>query len=727
MLQHVARPSSPPRACPACGGLVDPLRAREVMLLDDGFRFFCDLGCRDGFTSSERERLSSLPPPAARKDPTLRRDPTPRPMRLPLAIEERAAPEPAGFPWLAVASGVLAALVGAMPGPMALAWVSALLSCGAAAATLIASFPTRREVGVLAWSLGPVGVVLAATAALLARLGGDASPGLSAFAAIAAALVAGRSFLDARARHPVDRAVGDLLHELASTVRVPVKSTSSPTEVLFREVETSRVRTGEEVLAIEGDTLGVDGVVRAGEAWALLHPGATSAVPRSAGDPLLAGARIVEGEVLLLVTRVGDDRALARPRRFGGGREAAAITILTRTITGWGGLAAIAGALTSLFIATDAGIAARLSAAGAVLIAAPLLAVRRSGESPLVAAAAAAAARGIVFSNPRALELAGRASVAAVFARGTVTEGLPEVVEAHAVDGSDTTPLIALAAAAESAADPHPIARAISRFAEERRIAPESVRRAAFSPGRGVTALTPSGEAFVLGNRQLLLDEGVSVAVAEVEATRAEAAGRTVLFLGLGGKVRAVLSLEDARRPGARAAVQRLFDLRLEVVLLSGDHRGTAEVLARGLDIGNVRAELLPEERGSEIYRLRETGGVVAAIGKPTRDDAALAAADVPIALGAAGSAAAERSIALATDDLRDAAAALWIARAARAEAWRSGLFAVLFGSITVAAAALGLAGPAIAAAAAIAVDSFALPSGARVRDRVERRIPARS
>src|SRR5690606_18098970 len=163
------------------------------------------------------------------------------------------------------------------------------------------------------------------------------------------------------------------------------------------------------------------------------------------------------------------------------------------------------------------------------------------------------------------------------------------------------------------------------------------VRRATFSPGRGVTAVAPSGQPLVIGNRGLLLEAGVSVAVADADAARAEERGHTVVFVGLDGRVRALISLRDEDRVGARAAVQRLIDLGIEVVLVSGDHRGTVEALARHLDITHVKAELLPDEQGAEIRRLRETGGVVAVVGRPGHDDAALGAADVPVVLGAAG------------------------------------------------------------------------------------------
>ena len=734
---HALRPQAAPRPCPVCGRDVDPLRAGEVMLLEDGFRFLCDRGCRGRFLDGERahdgfyRERASAPPPEPRRDPTTGRIRTGDPVDLqPLRHEPgRLAVTPLPRPFLGAGAAALAIVLGAIAEGTVIAFGSAALTWVAAAAALHASSRARRDVGWLAWTVGPAGAALAAAAALLARTDDPhAWVGLVG-AGIAGGAVVARAWLDARMRRPVDEVVRELPHRLPPTVRIPVKDETNPVEVTFIEVETSRVRTGEEVLAVAGEIVAVDGVVKAGEAWALLHPSAPTPTRRIVGDPLLAGARVTEGAVRILATRVGDDRAIVRPARFGAtrGNDAARLPRIAAQVTSWGGVLALVGAFVALAMADGSGAGAQLSAAAAVLVAAPLLAARRAAELPLTAAAATASARGIVFHSARALDGAGRASVAALCSRGIVTEGELEVVEVHPIDDADARQITALAAAAEAAAEGHPIGRAILRFADAGRIAPESVRRATFLPGLGVTALAPGGEPLVIGNRRLLLAEGVSVAVADADAVRAERRGHTTIFVGLGGRVRAVISLSDTARPGARAAVQRIFDQHIEVVLLSGDHRTTAEWLAQKLDVANVRAELPPEERGAEVQRLRETGGIVATVGRARHDDAALSAADVPIVLGAAGSTGGERTVALATDDVRDAAAALWIARAARTGSFRAFGACIVGGGVLVAAAALGLAPPAFAAPLALVVDVIALGAGSRLLRRIELRIPARS
>jgi P-type E1-E2 ATPase len=746
----------PLRPCSACGAPLEPLRAGAVLALDDGYRFLCDAACRDRFRQLDHESAAArsapeMQPPASMSEPPPRRSPLAG-LSLPTRHEEAHVPgrvhfdEPSSTatgrlfarpaitavprPWLGLGAAAVGAGFGLLGGHPVLAALSAIATMVAAGTALARSFAARRDTGLFAWALGPAGAVLAAIAALVGALGSADAWWPLVGAAVAAGAMVGRAWLDAWARRPVEDAVASLLLPLPTRVHVPIDEQGTPSTGSGRhQVDVDRVRTGEDVFALEGEVVAVDGIVKAGEAMALLHPSARAAVRRVVGDPLLAGARIVDGSVRLLATRVGRDRGLVRPAGFGSGsgRDAAPVARLAELATRWGGVLAIGFALSGLLLAGGAGFAAQLSAAAAVLLAAPLLAVRRSAEAPLVAAAAIAGARGIVFQSARALDRAGRVTYAALCGHGTITDGQPEVVEMHALDGGSGDALIALAAAAESAAEPHAIARAIRLFAEARGVPAESVRRTAYLPGRGVTAVAPSGEALVIGSRQLLLDEGVSVAVADADAARAETRGRTAIFLGLGGHVRAVLSLEDELRPGARAAVQRLVDLGIEVVLLSGDHRGTIETLAKGLGIDHIKAELVPEERGAEVKRLRESGGAVATVGRPLHDDAALAAADVPVVLGAAGGPAGEHAIALVAEDVRDAAAALWIARAARQAAYRDSALATIGGMALVGLGAGGYVAPGVIAIAAIALDAWALPAGARLLRRVALRLPERA
>ena len=635
---------------------------------------------------------------------------------------------PAGI-WAAAISA-LGAAVAAWPGLVAGgAVVSASLSALSAALVLYNTWPARPDLGWLGWAAAPGGVVAAALGSYLVLLEGHGSWWGLEGASAAALLLAARLWLERRCNRPVARTLASVVEQLPSTARVPAVAGMASSDTELRPVPAESLRTGQEIVALEGDVVAVDGVVKAGGALALLHPGASTPVPRKQGDPLLAGARIVSGAVRVMATRVGPQRALVRPQRYGDGaaRDGAVVAQRAYQLARWGGALVWLAAASIWLVVEPAGFSTPLCSAAAVLIAAPLSALRSGTSVSLVAAGAAAGLRGIVFQDARALERAGLVSVAAIFPHGTLTKGKPEVAELLALHGADADEIVALAAAAEAEARGQPIAMAILRFAERRGVTPTAVRRVNVLPGRGLTALAPGGEELIVGNRRLLLDEGVSVAMADAEAVRFEASGDTSLFVALGGQLRAVLSLHDPVRPGARAAIQRMLDLGIEVVLLSGDQRGTVEALGRGLDVAHVKAELLPEERAQEVTRLGSTGDRVAAFGHPGTDDAALAAAEVPIVLGAAGGAAGEHAIALVSTDFRDAAAALWIARLARNEAQRAVRTALGSFVLALTAAGVGVLTPAAAALLAALTDTHAARVGARLLGRVALRLPAPS
>ncbi len=720
------------RPCPACGAAVDPLRAGSVVLFGDGFRYLCGADCRRGFLQGERYGRVESSVSAAEKRSRVPIFSTDSVSSSSVDADPLRSSDPRAFEqalWAGTVAVGCAMLLGFFATSRLPVLASALFTCLAAGAALLASWPAVKDVGYLAWALGPAGAIGAAVGAANSALEGSGSwLGIEGAALASAAMIA-RAWFDARATRPVAQAIRGLLRRLPSTVRVPDKSSIDSSSLSAQVVPVERVRTGEDVLIAEGDRSGVDGVVQAGEASVLLFPGAQTPVRRLPGDPLLAGSKVVKGAIRVLACRVGETRALVSLADFGSvtAREAAPIARFAGEVTRWGGLITMALACAVFFLAEAGGLTAPVSAASAVLLAAPLLAVRRAAESPLVAAASAAASRGIVFQNASALDLAGRVSVVGFSPFGTLTEGKPEVLEVHPLPGNEPEPLLALAAAAEEAAGRNPIADAIVRYALSCRIQPRKVRRVSFLPGRGVTALSGGGDELVVGNRKLLLDQGISVAAAESVAAVAESNGLTSVFIALGGRVRAVLALQDELRPGVRAAVQRMLDLNIDIALLTGDQRRTVEKLAGGLDIAHVKAELLPEERGREVRLLRDTGGKVAFVGHPVDDQPALTAADVSIALGAAGGAAGEYAISLATSDVRDASDALWIARAARDRAFRATSVAAVAFGVIVAAAATGLIVPAIAAVLAVAVDAHAVRAGARLLRRIELRLPART
>ena len=229
------------------------------------------------------------------------------------------------------------------------------------------------------------------------------------------------------------------------------------------------------------------------------------------------------------------------------------------------------------------------------------------------------------------------------------------------------------------------------------------MRNATVHDGLGVTAFASTGERLVVGGRAIMLEEKIGVAVTDTRASELEAQGRSVLLVALGDRLLGLIALQDGLRPGARAAVQKLLDAGIEPVLMSGEARDTCETIGRALDIEHVRPEVLPTDRGAEVRALSEAGGVVAVIGHAAGDDGALGAADVAVAMNSAGSTPGEWAVALASDDVRDAAMALAIPHGARERARAAIALGATPGVIALLAIGFGIAPFAVAPLATLA------------------------
>lgn len=468
------------------------------------------------------------------------------------------------------------------------------------------------------------------------------------------------------------------------------------------KVDAASVKPGEQVVVELGETIPVDGIVAAGGGEVAPWLDSPVVSERREGDAVVAGATVTSGRLRVTATFSGTERAWVRLAHSSSARVDVAAPVV---------------ATARRFIERGAPLCA-LVVAGAVYANngtwADVVVAATAGAFALGATAATAAAalaharghtaaqrRGIVYKDAIAFDAAARADIAVVCSRGTVLLGEPEIVATETVqkrgdEEIDVARVLSLAAGAELASN-HPFAAAVLRCARARGVRPENVRSALVHQGLGVTALAPSGDKLIVGSRAFLLKERVSVAVADARVTELEAEGRSVLLVALGDRLVGLLALQDGLRPGARAAVQRLHDARIEPVLLSGEARDTCETIARSLDIEHVRPEILPADRGAEVRALADGGHVVAAIGHPTSDDGALGAADVAVAMGAAGSAPGEWSVALASDDVRDAALALTIPRACRERAKTAVAVGACAHAASVLAIVFGLAPPALA------------------------------
>jgi Cu+-exporting ATPase len=736
----------PSSRCLGCGQEVDALRAAHVAILDGRFYYFCRAECRRDYVHAQatsRQDAERSPPADSgvrvaadesssavdRSSDLDRADggaSSQRRPKLPRAAVARSPSRPSLPEWvreLPLSRAQRRKDVFAAADAAGIALGVLVLPIGLLGSTADAA---RLPLAVLSWAalvlriavLGrdvadphPLVVLAPTTGALFAACWASAirdphAAALAVFAGLSCAAAIVGELLLSRARARVEAASEAIERELD----VRVCAAHGDTQM---EVPASEVRPGEQIVVETGELVGVDGAVVAGEARTIPFLGARLERTLQQGDSIFAGARVVSGRLLVTATRSGANRSWIRllsPRATRIDVASPMVRTVRLTIERGAPLAAVV-----------VGVAALAANATPVeVLAAACAAAMAFGAKPACSFAALhfarahleALSRGIAYKDARSFERAGATNLAVLTARGTVLMGEPEIVAVIPVGAVEIERLLSLAAGAETG-QAHPVAAAVLRAARMRGVAPDHVRNIAVHSGLGITAVASTGERLVVGGRALLLEQKIGVAATEHGVPDLEARGRSVLLVALGDRLIGVIALQDGLRPGARAAVQRLLDARIEPVLLSGEARDTCETIGRALDIEHVRPEVLPSERSAAVRALAEGGNVVAVIGQAADDESALGAADVAVAMGTAGSITAEWSIVLANDDVRDAAFALAIAHAARDRARVAIALGATPGLVALLGIGVGIAPP-VAAALAMFVSTISAAAHAR-------------
>jgi Cu+-exporting ATPase len=301
------------------------------------------------------------------------------------------------------------------------------------------------------------------------------------------------------------------------------------------------------------------------------------------------------------------------------------------------------------------------NAVGVLVIACPC-AMGLATPTAIMVGTGKGAELGVLIKSAGALELLHRAQTVVFDKTGTLTVGRPTVTDVIPAPGVEADMLLALAAAAEQGSE-HPLGEAIVALAKARGLALPPVSEFQAVPGQGVDAVAPDGR-ILLGNARMMQARGLEVAELEPLAQRLAAGGKSVVYVAFAGKAQGVVAVADVLKPEARAAVEGLRALGVEVAMLTGDTRLTAEAIARGAGIERVLAEVLPEQKAAEIKRLQEGGRLVAMVGDGINDAPALAQADVGIAMGGGTDVAIEAAdITLMRGDLRGVVTAVELSR----------------------------------------------------------------
>ena len=271
------------------------------------------------------------------------------------------------------------------------------------------------------------------------------------------------------------------------------------------------------------------------------------------------------------------------------------------------------------------------------------------------------AKRGVLFKSALALENSARIDVVVMDKTGTLTKGEPEVTDVVA-DGIAETRLLELVAAVERSSE-HPLAEAIIRRAEEADAAVTEAEAFENVPGHGAVA-TVDGRRVAVGNRRLLEREGIELGAIGPRRDEIAAGGRTAVLAAIDGRAAGIFGIADAPRETSVAAVEALHELGVEVAMLTGDNRATAERIAEQLGIDSVIAEVLPEDKATKVTELQSGGSRVAMVGDGVNDAPALAQADLGIAIGAGTDVAIETAdVVLMRSDPLDVPTALLVGR----------------------------------------------------------------
>ena len=471
-----------------------------------------------------------------------------------------------------------------------------------------------------------------------------------------------------------------------------------------RTVALGELQPGDLVIVRPGERIPVDGDVTAGHAAVeeATITGEPLPADKAAGDPVYAGTLAAGGTLEVRANRIGEATALGRIAALvkEAESERAPIVRLADRWARWFTPAVLV--LAGLVFVVQGHYLPALT----VLVVACPCALVLATPTAIVAGIARGARSGILVKGGARLEAAGGVDAVCFDKTGTLTLGKPALRHVHLLDGAtlDESAVLSLAAAAEQLSE-HPLARAIVSSARSRGLGlvqlDLSTAQFRAIAGKGVAARVPhDGQTHdvLVGRPEFMAEEGISVSL-DGDLAAAERDGHTALAVAVDGRPTALLSLADEIRPGAREAIQRLREAGVKrIVLLTGDRAASALAIARevGLPEEDVRAGLLPEDKVAEVKRLQASGHTVAMIGDGVNDAPALAAANVAIAMGAAGTdvALAAADIALMTDDIRQAADAIALSRKTVSTVRQNLVFAAVWNVAAVGLAALGSFGP---------------------------------
>ena len=475
------------------------------------------------------------------------------------------------------------------------------------------------------------------------------------------------------------------------------------------DVPVDEVAVGDLVVVRPGDRVAVDGEIVEGRSHIdeSLITGESLPVAKAIGDKVTGGSINAEGALTVRTTAIGTETTLARIIRMVESAQAAKAPIQR-----------IVDRVSAVFVPVVLGIAlltfvgwvgvngdweqALINAVAVLVIACPC-ALGLATPTAIMAGTGVAARHGILIKDAEALEVAHAVTVVAFDKTGTLTEGKPSLAAVEAAEGHTRDEVLRLAAALQKSSS-HPLAVAVMDKVRAERLSVPEAHHAKALPGRGVEGVV-RGQTLVLGSTRLLHELRVEAGALLDDAQRLERQGRTVSWLvrtdGGESRLLGLLAFGDTIKSSAAAAVARLHELGIKTVMLTGDNRGAAELVAKALGIDEVRAEVLPGDKAAVVQDLRRTGEVVAFVGDGLNDGPALAAASVGFAMAGGADVATETAgVTLMRGDPRLVADSLDVSRRTYSKIKQGLFWAFAYNVLGIPLAAFGMLNPVLAGAA---------------------------
>ena len=508
-------------------------------------------------------------------------------------------------------------------------------------------------------------------------------------AAVITALVLLGQVLELRARSQTNAAIKLLLGLAPKTARI-VRDGGREEDIQLEQVQPGdrlRIRPGEKI-PVDGSV--VDGVSHVDESMVTGEP---VPVEKRAGAKVIGATVNGTGSLLMLAEKVGSETLLAQIVHMvaEAQRSRAPIQKLADVVSGYFVPAVVLAALITFVVwgmwGPEPRLAHAMINAVAVLIIARPCALGLATPVSIMVGTGRGAMMGVLFKNAEALEVMRKVDTLVVDKTGTLTEGHPELVNVTAAAGFDEGDIVRLAASIERASE-HPLAAAIVRGAETRGVELATAEDFQSVTGKGVTGVV-EGRKIALGNIKLLQDLGIDAGSLPAQADALRAEGQTVMFLGVDGRIAGLIGVADPIKPTTAEAIRLLHEEGIQIVMLTGDNRKTAEAVAAKLNIDQVHAEVLPDQKAAVVKQLQAEGRIVAMAGDGINDAPALAQAHVGIAMGTGTDVAMESAgVTLVKGDLRGIVRARKLSRATMRNIRQNLFFAFIYNAAGVPVAA---------------------------------------